>query len=622
MKFTFKQQLVFYFFLFGFIVALMSSLLIFNINKDTQLTKYITKASFKFKEREDFILSEIHRYELFLSSIVNDEIVKESLNKNQKVDIKTLNKALLARAKGARDIFRLRLIDNNGMDISSIKKDKHNTMLFPLQNKSSRYYVKETNDLEKGKVWFSKIDLNYEFGIMERPLQPTLRIVYAVYIEDKKQGIIIINIDMTRILEKLSKTTTYHIYLVDKDGDFILFNTKDANYSWSKYLKNKKTLKDIYPKSYKDILNNEKFIGEKFYSSKIDFNNDEDIKMILHIKESLLGLNSEHLISTMLKGLFITIFLSIPFVYFVSRGLNKIKKNYEKELININNNLKKSNQELMLKTIEFANESMKVNHLNRTLEKRVKEAVSKNKLQNKQMLQQSRLAQMGEMISMIAHQWRQPLTAISATTNNLIFKLMMDDIDKKEFEKEINLISDYSQHLSKTIDDFRGFFKENKNKELISLSKIVKDTIDIVKTSIENKNIILITNIGCTSEFKTYPSEIKQVILNLIQNAEDILLENNIQKPQITIETICGEKCANPTLIIKDNGGGIPSNIIDKIFDPYFSTKKAKNGTGLGLFMSKTIIEEHCNGKIEVENDNNGAVFKISFNIKENKGLL
>ena len=252
------------------------------------------------------------------------------------------------------------------------------------------------------------------------------------------------------------------------------------------------------------------------------------------------------------------------------------------------------------------------------LEVRVKEEVQKNAHKDQQMLQQSRLAQMGEMISMIAHQWRQPLTAISATTNNLSFKLMMDDIDKKEFEKEINLISDYSQHLSKTIDDFRGFFKVKKNKELTTLSKVVNETLDIIKISIENKNIKITTNLECQVEFETYPSEVKQVILNLIKNAEDILLEKNIKNPMINITTIC-KKDNIYSLVVKDNGGGIPEDIINQIFDPYFSTKKEKDGTGLGLYMSKRIIEEHCNGKINVFNDNDGAVFEIFFNQNKEK---
>ena len=252
--------------------------------------------------------------------------------------------------------------------------------------------------------------------------------------------------------------------------------------------------------------------------------------------------------------------------------------------------------------------------LNNTLEEKVKIEVEKNRLQDKQMLQQSRLAQMGEMISMIAHQWRQPLTAISATTSNLTLKLIMDNnINKDEFQTEIDLIADYSQHLSKTIDDFRGFFKTNKEKEKTTLTKIVTNTLNIVKTSVINKNIKIVTDLECEEEFETYSNEVKQVILNLIKNAEDILIEKEIKNPTITIKSICGINCDHPTLIIKDNAGGVPEDIIDQIFNPYFSTKKEKDGTGLGLYMSKTIIEEHCGGKLSVSNDDDGAVFTIKF---------
>jgi PAS domain S-box-containing protein len=231
------------------------------------------------------------------------------------------------------------------------------------------------------------------------------------------------------------------------------------------------------------------------------------------------------------------------------------------------------------------------------------------KKKDEQLLQQSRLAQMGEMISMIAHQWRQPLTAISATTNNLRFKMMVDTIDKKLFEEEIGLIEKYSHHLSKTIDDFRGFFKEDKVKEITTLQIIVNSTLDIVKKSVENKNIKISTNLTCGLEFATYVNEVRQVVLNLIKNAEDVLIERKIKNPQITIETRCKDN--EYMLIVKDNAGGISKEIKDKIFDPYFSTKLEKEGTGLGLYMSKTMIEEHCGGVLHVENDKYGAVFTV-----------
>ncbi len=232
-----------------------------------------------------------------------------------------------------------------------------------------------------------------------------------------------------------------------------------------------------------------------------------------------------------------------------------------------------------------------------------------------QMLHQSRLAQMGEMISMIAHQWRQPLNAISLTSNNLQFKLIMDDVDNEFFKKEIKLIDEYSQHLSKTIDDFRGFFKDNKIKSTTTLENIVNSTLDIIKISVENKNIKIVTDFKCNSEIITYSNEIKQVVLNIIKNAEDILVDNDIRTPIITIKTLCDKDGQNKVLIIQDNGGGVPSDIIEKIFDPYYSTKKLKDGTGLGLYMSKIIIEEHCDGKISVTNDKDGAIFSIKLSI-------
>ena len=258
----------------------------------------------------------------------------------------------------------------------------------------------------------------------------------------------------------------------------------------------------------------------------------------------------------------------------------------------------------------------KIKQLNETLEKKVKEEVEKNRRQDQQLIQQSRLAQMGEMISMIAHQWRQPLNAISMTSSNLQLKLILGDVDKEVFKKQITKINGFSQHLSKTIDDFRNFFKNNKVKTTTNLENIVFSTLSIVEVSLENKNIEVITKLDCQYEFQVYENEVKQLILNLIKNAEDILLDNKVKNPKIKIWNTCGTNSNNPTLYIKDNGGGIPKEIIGKIFDPYFSTKSKKDGTGLGLYMSKIIIEEHCHGKLSVYNEDDGAVFKMEFNPK------
>ncbi|NPA58837.1 MAG: PAS domain S-box protein, partial [Epsilonproteobacteria bacterium] len=222
-----------------------------------------------------------------------------------------------------------------------------------------------------------------------------------------------------------------------------------------------------------------------------------------------------------------------------------------------------------------------------------------------QLIQQSRLAQMGEMISMIAHQWRQPLSAISATSGSLTLKARMNNLDKDTVTNLAHRITEYAQHLSATIDDFRNFFKDNKQKEEVLLKDIVQNTLNIVNMSLANANIKIVTNLTSEIKIDTYSNELKQVVLNIIKNAEDVLVEKSIQNPQINIDA------DDRTITIYDNAGGIPEEIIGKIFEPYFSTKTKKDGTGLGLYMSKTIIEKHCGGKLSVYNSKDGAVFVI-----------
>jgi len=243
---------------------------------------------------------------------------------------------------------------------------------------------------------------------------------------------------------------------------------------------------------------------------------------------------------------------------------------------------------------------------NRRLEERVAIEVEKNRQKEQQLIQQSRLAQMGEMISMIAHQWRQPLSSISSASAAIKLKVMLGKLDKEKAIELSENISRYSQHLSMTIDDFRDFFKSNKEKTKTTYSELVDSVLGIVEIAINNKNITIKREENSDVIFMTYANELKQVILNLIKNAEDILVERDVNNPQITIKT------DGNRLIISDNGGGIPKDIIGKIFDPYFSTKLEKNGTGLGLYMSKTIIEEHCGGELNVTNTSEGATFIIS----------
>ena len=234
------------------------------------------------------------------------------------------------------------------------------------------------------------------------------------------------------------------------------------------------------------------------------------------------------------------------------------------------------------------------------------------KLQNEFIQQQSKLAQMGELLSMIAHQWRQPLTAISAASENLKLKTILNQVDISLIQSTTEDINKYTTYLSNTINDFKNFYTTNKSLEIIKLNEIVIKSLHIIEDSISHKNIKIIKNLDSISLIKTYISEVTQVVLTLLQNAEEILVEKNIEKPYIKINTFEDEKHLYIQII--DNGGGIPLEVFDRIFDPYFSTKHEKNGTGLGLYFAKNIIENNCNALLSVKNNLDEAIFTIKFN--------
>ena len=175
--------------------------------------------------------------------------------------------------------------------------------------------------------------------------------------------------------------------------------------------------------------------------------------------------------------------------------------------------------------------------------------------------------------------------------------------------KMLQNIEVHTQHMSDTIDDFRNFFKPNKKKVQTNYAVLVRNSLALIDASIKNTNIEIIVDKEEITEMKTHQNEVMQVILNIIKNAQDALLERKISNPYIKISMYQNNN--QNILEIRDNAGGIDNKIIDKIFDPYFSTKKNNLGTGIGLYMSKVIIVNHCKGELHVKNDSHGAVFTI-----------
>jgi signal transduction histidine kinase len=243
------------------------------------------------------------------------------------------------------------------------------------------------------------------------------------------------------------------------------------------------------------------------------------------------------------------------------------------------------------------------------LEDKIQKEINQRVEQEQILIQQSKLASMGEMIGNIAHQWRQPLTQISAIHMNMIITYDFDKFSKEYLNKKIKEANKLTSYMSQTISDFQNFFKPQGEKECFSIKKACGDAYHILESSLKYYGISIEFKVVKDTEVFGYRNEYSQVILNVLSNAKDILLERKIQNPKINIEIKEGENFA--IVKIKDNAGGVEENIIDKIFDPYFTTRHKTQGTGIGLYMSKNIIERNMNGFINVNNIENGAVFTI-----------
>ena len=235
------------------------------------------------------------------------------------------------------------------------------------------------------------------------------------------------------------------------------------------------------------------------------------------------------------------------------------------------------------------------------------------------MIAQSRHAAMGEMIGMIAHQWRQPLSVVSMIANNMILDVALGEFDDTKAQEASNQILEQTKHLSHTIDDFRNFFKPDKDVAKVKMENIINETFSIVKDSLVNNHIEFKILNQSESEIYAYPRELMQVFVNIISNAKDALVLKKGKDAYIEVTIYEDEKYVYTQIC--DNGGKIDEDVLPKIFDPYFTTKDEKTGTGLGLYMSKMIVEDHLHGSIEVLNIDNGVCFTIKL-LKELQGVV
>jgi PAS domain S-box-containing protein len=257
------------------------------------------------------------------------------------------------------------------------------------------------------------------------------------------------------------------------------------------------------------------------------------------------------------------------------------------------------------------------------------EAKETIKRQSELLISQSRYAAMGEMISMIAHQWRQPITAIGMNANNMLLDIELNEIDKQVFARHLTSINGQVEFLSRTIDDFRNFFKPQTNITSINIWSLTDSALKIVGKSLENNGIEIqidsacaqaCSDDNCSLTVEVHEGELVQALLVFLGNAKDALLERNIQNPTISVRCLSETSDGFAQISICDNAGGVPDELLQKIFEPYFTTKSAKNGTGLGLYIAKTIVEKYQGGSIGVTNQEDGACFWIRLPLVKQEG--
>ncbi len=271
----------------------------------------------------------------------------------------------------------------------------------------------------------------------------------------------------------------------------------------------------------------------------------------------------------------------------------------------------------ILHYIDFYVITNKLIDINKDLKLKIKEEVNKNQEKDRLLFQQSKMASMGEMIGNIAHQWRQPISIISMWANNIIMDIDMEEVENESLRKYAININDQTKHLSQTIDDFRNFFSPNKNKEKFALKSSIDKTMSLLSASFKTHEIEVIKNIEDV-EIVSLENELMQAILNIIKNAKDVLVALPKDSRKLIFIDIY-KRDSKVVIEIKDNAGGVPLDIIEKIFEPYFTTKHKSQGTGIGLYMTESIISKHLDGELLVENceyeyegkNYTGALFSI-----------
>lgn len=254
-----------------------------------------------------------------------------------------------------------------------------------------------------------------------------------------------------------------------------------------------------------------------------------------------------------------------------------------------------------------------IRQLNNNLEIKINNEIEKNRQKDLLLFEQSKFSALGEMIGNIAHQWRQPLNIVSMLFQKIERSHKNNTLNDENMNKLVTQALDTVDYMSQTIDNFRSQFEPNREKEKYNLSSTIANTVALVDNSFNILGITIEIDILASIDLYGFPQDLKQILLNLLNNAKDAITLNSISSGKILIKAEYTDNQEKILIKVEDNGGGINKDYIDKIFEPYFTTKHKSQGTGIGLYMSKQIVEKHLGGTITVSSSNTNTCFNIIF---------
>lgn len=483
----------------------------------------------------------------------SDLLISNIQQPNQKTALELFELSL----RNDASLIQIRFIDTQGQEHLRVHRDAFGAPIeivptHELQNKSHREYVQQGLQLKSNEYHWSSIDLNQEHGEIEIPYKPTRRITFPVFEKNQKLGMIVINVCMSKLRILLGDLND-NLYLIDTEGHFKWHINKDKDWT-----------RELGLPDRADMLLSRPHV----YSHSIQ---GTDMLFVSDQRPAAEALQDQVTQRQWVYGLIFEIIILI-FLIILLQVLSQ--RQLKKEL----------NQQ-------------------------------KNELQDSQQLliKQSRNALMGEMLAMIAHQWKQPLNVIKLNASFLRTQINRNEAlsgpQTKLYSKALSAIESMVEEQDATVADFRDFYNPSKEVDTFSIHQSTLASIQLLNYAIEyneidlrcNHNYYLLT--GVEREFR-------QVMTNLIKNAIDQIVSTQVSQPRIIINSSADD---NELIVtISDNAGGIDDNIVDTLFDAYVSTKSL-NGTGLGLYMTQMIIENTFNGTITAYNKNGGAVFEMRF---------